>query len=169
MTATATPSTADPTAVVGRRFVAAVIDLGILWVFSAGFWVLASRRLPEQLSQLGFEACTGRDLCTNVNDRYVAGWPNVVLGLVWVAYLLGVFVVERGLTGRTIGTMVTGLVTVGEDGRPLGVGKALVRSIMGIVDYFPCCVPLVGIGTIATTERPPTGRRHRGAQLRGRP
>jgi uncharacterized RDD family membrane protein YckC len=137
--------------VVGRRFVAAVIDLGILWVFTAGFWVLASRKLPAQLTRLGVEGCTGRSLCTNINDRYLDGWPNLVLGLVWVAYLVGVFVVERGLTGRTIGTMITGLVTVGEDGRPLGVGTALVRSVTGIVDYLPCCIPLVGIVTIATT------------------
>ncbi|HEY6531707.1 MAG TPA: RDD family protein [Acidimicrobiales bacterium] len=151
MTATSPDVATDPTAVVGRRLLAAAIDLGILWVFSATFWVLASRQLPTEAQDLGLEPCTGRKLCTTAGDRFVSGWPVVILVLVWVAYLVGVFVLERGLTGRTIGTMLTGLVTVGEDGRPLGVGQALVRSVAGVVDYFPCCLPLVGIATIAAT------------------
>jgi uncharacterized RDD family membrane protein YckC len=150
-----TPSTAgpttDPTAVVGRRLLAAVVDLGILWVFSTTFWALASRPLPGGAEELGIEPCTGRSFCTHVGDRYVSGWPMAILAAVWLAYLVGVFVVERGLTGRTIGTMLTGLATVGEDGRPLGVGPAFVRSVAGIVDYLPCCVPVVGIATIAAT------------------
>ena len=147
VTATAPAGAPDPTAVVGRRFGAVAIDIGILWAFSATFWVFASREAPTGLSRFG-GPCEGRGLCTNVNDRYVQGWPMVVLTLVWVAYLVGVFVVQRGLTGRTVGTMLTGVVVVGDDGRPLGVGKGLLRSVAGVVDYLPCCLPIVGVVTI---------------------
>ncbi len=145
-----TPAT-DPTAVVGRRFLAAAIDVGILWVFTVSFWLLASQQVPAAVTRLGIEPCSGKALCSNIDDRYVEGWPMALLALVWAAYLVGVFVVQRGLTGRTVGTMLTGLVTVDGDGHPLGVGRALVRSVAGVVDYVPCCVPLVGIVTVAAT------------------
>ncbi len=144
------PSSGDPTAVVGRRFLAAIIDIGIIWVFGAIFWLVASQSAPGS-AVLANGACTGRSFCTNVNDRYLAGGPLAVLTIVWFVYMVGVFVLQRGLTGRTVGTMLTGVVVVGDDGRPLGVGRALVRSVAGIVDYVPCCVPLVGIITSATT------------------
>ena len=147
-TATPGPTAADPTAVVARRFLAAAIDLGILYLFSAVFWLLASQRSPRVLRRLDIDPCSARGFCTNVNDRYVAGWPMVVLALVWLVYMVGVFVLQRGLTGRTVGTMLTGVVTVGEDGRPLGIGKALLRSVAGVVDWLPCCLPLVGLITI---------------------
>jgi hypothetical protein len=127
VTALTQPSDPDPTAVVGRRFGAVAIDLGILWVFSAAYWVLASESgssrvtafaSPGSRPLLAYNACTGRTFCSNVNDRYVAGWPMVILTLVWFAYMVGVFVLQRGLTGRTIGTMLTGVVVVGPDGRP---------------------------------------------------
>lgn len=151
MTATAPPSDPDPTAVVGRRFGAAAIDLGILWLFSTVYWGMASQRAPLA-SLYDINACDGRSFCTNVNDRYVAGWPLAILVLVWFAYLVGVFVLQRGLTGRTVGTMLTGIVVVGPDGRPLGAGKALARSLAGIVDYFPCCLPIVGFTTVLVTR-----------------
>jgi uncharacterized RDD family membrane protein YckC len=148
----------DPTAVVGRRFLAAAIDIGIIWVFGAAFWMLASKEVPPALQRLEVSPCGTGELCSTVNDRYLDGWPMAILTLVWLAYLVGVFVLQRGLTGRTVGTMLTGVVVVGDDGRPLGVGKALVRSLAGVVDYIPCCVPLVGIITSATT----TGHRRVG-------
>jgi uncharacterized RDD family membrane protein YckC len=152
------PPTGDPTAVVGRRFLAAIIDIGIIWVFGAIYWLLASEEVPPALDRLGVSPCRSGELCTNVNSRYLEGWPMAILTFVWLAYLVAVFVLQRGLTGRTVGTMLTGVVVVGDDGRPLGVVKALVRSVAGVVDYLPCCVPLVGIITSATT----TGHRRVG-------
>ena len=37
-----------------------------------------------------------------------------------VLYNVGVFILQRGLTGRTLGTIAMGLVTVNERGEPLG-------------------------------------------------
>jgi uncharacterized RDD family membrane protein YckC len=147
VTSTAPPDAPDPTAVVGRRIGAAAIDLGIIWVFGATFWLLASEEVPREVTRL-VDPCTGRSLCTNVNDRVVDGWPMVLLVVAWITYLVGVFVLQRGLTGRTVGTMLTGVVVVDTDGRPLGPGKALVRSLAGVVDYLPCCLPIVGFVTI---------------------
>ena len=151
------PTTTDPTAVVGRRFLAAVIDLGLLYGFQTIFWLLVSKQAPASTLRfsdaLGENVCTGRGLCTNLNDRYVSGGPMLVLILISLAYLIGVFVIQRGLTGRTLGTMAVGLITVGEDGTPLGAGRALLRSIAGIVDYIPCCLPLVGIITVLAAPR----------------
>ena len=103
-----------------------------------------------------------------MNDRYVAGGRWLVLTLVWLAYLVGVFVFQRGLTGRTVGTMLTGVAVVGPDGRPLGPAKALLRSVAGVVDYLPCCLPLVGFVTVLASPGPPAGGRHGGRQLRRR-
>jgi len=157
VTQTSGAAAPDPTAAIGRRVAAAAIDLGILWGFSAAFWLLASRRAPSPIADR-FGACVGQSFCTELGDRYVAGWPMVLLVVVWVAYLVGVFVVERGTTGRTVGTMLTGLVVVGGDGQPLGPGRALLRSVAGVVDYLPCCLPIVGAVTMATS----TGHRRVG-------
>ena len=111
--------------------------------------VLAARVAGEPgSSNFDNGACTGRSFCTNLNDRYVAGWPLAILLFVWLAYMVGVFVFQRGLTGRTVGTMLTGVAVVGPDGRPLGPAKALLRSVAGVVDYLPCCLPLVGFVTV---------------------
>lgn len=135
----------------GRRYLAAVIDLGVLWLFSVTFWLLASVPVPPTFERLGVSPCRSGELCSDAGGRYVEGWPMALLLLVWAAYLVGVFVLQRGLTGRTVGTMLTGVVVVGADGRPLGPGRALVRSLAGLVDHIPCCLPLVGILTSATS------------------
>ena len=127
-----------------------MIDLGILWVFTAIFWLLASRRAPARIVER-YGACSEQSLCTEIGDRFVTGWPMALLLVVWVAYLVGVFVLERGLTGRTVGTMLTGLVVVGADGRPLGPGRAALRSAAGVVDYLPCCLPVVGVTTMVAS------------------
>jgi RDD family len=73
--------------------------------------------------------------------------------LVGLAYVLGVFALLRGITGRTPGTAALGLTTVNEQGEPIGVGWALVRMIAGLVDWFPYCIPgLVGLILVLTTR-----------------
>jgi uncharacterized RDD family membrane protein YckC len=141
---TAPAGVADPTAALGRRVVAAAIDIGIITLFAAAFWLLVSHRAPDDVVRR-YGACSERDVCTEIGNRYVTGTPMVLLVIACAAYLFGVFVLQRGLTGRTLGTMLAGLVVVGEDGRPLGVGRALLRSAAGVVDYLPCCLPIVGM------------------------
>jgi uncharacterized RDD family membrane protein YckC len=95
--------------------------------------------------------CSGSITCVESNGRYSSGWPLLVLITLSVAYLVGVFIVQRGLTGRTLGSMLFAFTVVGVDGLPLGISRATLRSVAGAVDYLPCCVPIVGIVTITAT------------------
>jgi hypothetical protein len=45
-----------------------------------------------------------------------------------------------------------GVRVVNDQGRPPGIGRALVRSVAGVVDYIPCCFPLVGLILVFTTK-----------------
>ena len=144
----------DPTAVGGRRLLACAIDVGLLVVLYAVVFVLLSRRAPVA-TWVGRSSsvCDGRGIrCASFGHRYVDGVRRFALQLVALAYLVGVFVLQRGWTGSTLGTRLLGIVTVGADGRPIGAGRALLRSVAGIVDYLPCCLPLVGIVTIFSTK-----------------
>src|SRR3546814_15821702 len=69
--------------------------------------------------------------------------------MVWGANL-AMLVVLQGITGWTIGNLITGLRVVGEDVRAPGLGKALLRWVLWVLDGFPYVLPLVG-GIVATT------------------
>lgn len=150
----------DPTAVPGRRIVAAVADGLIVTVPT---FLLASREiefLDEQdvgvplgdfcdIHQDANEAA----VCVQAFDRVYftdgevsAGPPLLGLGL---ALLL--LVVLQGLTGLTPGKALLRIRTVGEDGRPPGVGRAAGRWLLLAVDTAPWFVPLVGLITMLTT------------------
>src|SRR5215471_7913492 len=132
---------ADPTAVGGRRIAAAVIDVGLAWVIWAVLFIALSKQAPSSVSIR--DVCAART-CMNVGHRYVGnGGRLIVWGVFWL-YLLLTCVVQRGLTGKTLGTSILGISTVDAEGQPLGVGMALVRSLAGSVDYLPCCLPIVG-------------------------
>lgn len=137
-----TPMPVDPTDVGGKRLVAALIDVGIGTVISIVlFIVLSDDTYRYNRASNGI-----------VYSRELQGIGAVLFYGAWLAYNVGVFVLQRGLTGKTLGTITLGLVTVNAQGQPLGPGRALVRSVAGIVDYIPCCAPLVGIITIFTTK-----------------
>jgi hypothetical protein len=150
----------DPTRVGGQRLAACAIDVGLGVVLYAIVFVLVSRQAPVATwVGRGTDVCAGRGVsCVTFGHRYADGPRRYVLQLVGLAYLVGVFVLQRGLTGSTLGTRLLGITTVGPDGQPLGPLKALWRSVAGIVDYLPCCIPLVGIVTIFAT----TGHRRVG-------
>lgn len=145
---------ADPTDVGGKRVVAAIIDWGI-WVVinSVLFFALA-----ESASTGGFFNCADTDAtanqCVLLGDKiYVVEDSNaMLLNIIQIGYMIGIFVLMRGLTGKTPGTLLMGIRCVDEQGQPIGIGKGFVRSIVGIVDYIPCCLPLVGLITMFTTK-----------------
>lgn len=123
----------------------------MLILFVWGGWSAISRPIPLEYQLFGLSPCSGNATCLASDGRYSDGWPVVVLITLSVIYLVGVFIVQRGLTGRTIGSMLFAYSVLGEDGRPLGIPRALLRSVAGSVDYLPCCVPIVGIVTIGAT------------------
>jgi uncharacterized RDD family membrane protein YckC len=158
------PAQADPTKVIGRRILATLIDAALV-VIPAVVLVTASFEYHpiERLEAAGITAeefCDDRidegDLCADlseINDRVYFADDDVPAGptlLFWGSSLL-MLVVLQGLTGWTIGKLLTGIRTVRADGRPPGLLKALVRWLLWAVDGFPYVLPLVGFITALTT------------------
>src|SRR3546814_12956826 len=95
---------------------------------------------------------------TDVDERvYFSDTINVgATAMFWEANL-AMLVVLQGLTGWTIGKLITGLRVVGEDGRAPGLGKALLPWVLWVLDAFPYVLPPVD-GTLAVpTCGPPPG------------
>ena len=134
-----------------RRFGAAAVDIGILVVFTWGGWWAIARPVPGVYRAFGLDPCAGRAACLSSGSSYADGWPVVILVVLVVIYLVGVFVVQRGLTGSTVGSMLFMVRVVDVEGRPIGVNRALVRSVAGAVDYLPCCLPIVGVTSIVAS------------------
>jgi uncharacterized RDD family membrane protein YckC len=135
----------DPTDVAGKRVLAAFID----WVIGAGIALVLFLALSKNVQHVTTTATGGTFVTTT---RRVTG-AGALIYYGWVlGYALGIYIFWRGLTGKTIGTVALGLRAVNEQGQPLGVGYALIRSVAGIVDYLPCCFPIVGTVTIFTTK-----------------
>jgi uncharacterized RDD family membrane protein YckC len=158
----ASPPATDPTAVLGRRVVAALIDAALILIptfvlVTASFEYLdvdSLDRTAEQYCEDYMDQVGG--FCVNladVNDRvyFSDGTGAGVPAFYWGSTFL-LLVVVQGLTGWTIGKLVTGIRTVREDGRVPGIGKAFVRWLLWIVDAFPYFVPLLGFILALTTQ-----------------
>lgn len=63
--------------------------------------------------------------------------------------------VVEGLAGGSPGKLIVGLRVLRPDGTPAGVGKALIRFALWIVDGLPYCFPLVAliVGSASTGHR----------------
>jgi uncharacterized RDD family membrane protein YckC len=151
----------DPTKVMGRRVGAFIIDLIIGLALLAGVSRatvegvvfedvnLCANEDAAQLSENEFESCTISDnrfavfsndetLVINLDDTWWVDLAALIYGLM---VLVGI----QGLTGATPGKAVVGIRTVNAAGQKPGIGRALVRWVLWIVDWFPyCCLPLVG-------------------------
>lgn len=146
----------DPTAVMGKRFGAYIIDVligGILF-----FIVLFSFATRESFGS----ASQAEQVCDRINDQNgdficvpaeadVFLWEaNDVLlsGLVGLGFWFLNDAVLTGLTGFSIGKGIVGLRVVRQsDGRLCGLGRATARWAMWIADAAPWCFPLAGLVT----------------------
>lgn len=63
-----------------------------------------------------------------------------------LAYGVGITWILQGVAGMTLGKALFGIRTVDEQGKAPGLGKALIRWLLWVVDAIPYCtlVPLVG-------------------------
>jgi uncharacterized RDD family membrane protein YckC len=147
----------DPTAVFGRRVAASVID-GIV-VVGPSLAIISSQFEYRDVSDTGLSGTDYCDryidqvggFCTNVGDTaYYADDGGGPADLILLGLAVGMFVLLQGLTGWTIGKRLLGLRCVRADGRPPGLGKALLRWVLWIVDGLPCA-GLVGFITGLST------------------
>ena len=142
----------DPTAVMGRRIGAYVLD-GLLAALLTALAVLAAGGLTEPRNA---PTCTSvsSGVCLRVNNSVytIDGAAQAALYLVPLLYALVFSVVLQGLTGTTPGKAAFGLRVVDVDGARPGIGRAFVRSLFLLVDGIGCCVPLVGLITALVSK-----------------
>jgi len=154
---TATAPSSDPTAVMGRRYGAWVVD-ALLYVLLMSF--LGPTPLSPLAEYYDTDSIPGDDACSVLQDSegvdaygclvlgdrtYVTDGTDVAIqALVAVAWLLLVYGAWQGRRGLTPGKALFGVAVVDEQGRPPGVGKSLGRTVLWIVDGAPWCIPLVG-------------------------
>jgi len=135
---------ADPTDVVGRRVVSALIDLGVPAVLSIvlNFAVQGSLFFGPQ-----FGTTSGLDGTAAAVTLFLYAFQ-----LVW---WIGNLALLRGIKGSSLGQRAVGLVTVTEDGQVLGGGMGFVRTLLGVVDGAPwCCyLYLVGLITMLSSKK----------------
>jgi uncharacterized RDD family membrane protein YckC len=154
----ASPAVTDPTAVVGRRVVAALIDGAVVIgptvaIATANMEYITRERVGRQFDDY-CDLYTDRysGVCVEVGDRvYFSDTSANPGGLGFFVLSLLLLVVLQGLTGWTVGKLLTGLRTVKEDGSRPGIGKAFLRWILLLIDGLPC-IPLVGFICALTSQ-----------------
>jgi uncharacterized RDD family membrane protein YckC len=163
--------THDPTAVVGRRLGAYLIDMvlimGILPValffVTAGLVEYTQGPSCGELEAIGRSGgsvmCVENVLTFNSADdtsSTVTFERNAVLiaGGASLAYLVIVMWIVQGLTGSTAGKVITGIRTVDEQGDPPGIGRQLIRGLLWVIPdgIILCFLPLVAIFTICLSN-----------------
>ncbi len=139
----------DPTAVMGRRVVAYIIDVVLSSVI-----LVAALALTKNHAYTGAPADACRTLrdaggfsgqCVQFGSR-VYTWRSGALlvgyGLAGLASFANL-VLLQGVTGASIGKLILGLRVVDAQGAPCGVGRAFLRWLLLIVDSFCVIVGLV--------------------------
>lgn len=147
------PGHPDPTAVMGRRYLAFIID-DILLTVVVGIVAALTVQYTEVPFGLSCSSLRNSALCfSNGNTTYLVDQADLVwVYVAWGVYVVLVFWLLQGLTGASPGKAICGIRTVRADGRPCGVGRAVVRSVLLVVDLIGCVVPLVGPITAGTSK-----------------
>jgi RDD family len=147
----------DPTAVMGRRVAAWVVDSVIILAPSVALFTSELEYLEESnLDQSGMDFCEDymdqeEGVCLDVGDRvyFSNGVPVAPWGLALGLSIL-IYVLIQGLKGWTPGKLLFGIRTVAEDGRAPGIGRAIIRWLLLFVDEL--CAGLVGFIVALTSK-----------------
>lgn len=121
-----------------RRAVSQLVDAAIL--FTPGVFLFARF----------FEMITDPELMFGSEWGPFRFFGYLAAGMAWAFFLFVVFSVTEGLWGATPGKWLTGIRVVGTDLRPCGIGRALIRNLLKLVDGFFNF--LIGILMVAYTE-----------------
>lgn len=149
---TAAPPTArhllrrDPTQVLWRRIFAYAID-GLVGALLAAVIVVGFADLETVDGTSCPDDLPSGRVCLDTPDDDEAvlladGGPIAVAAAATI--LLGLLnnVVLQGLTGATVGKFITAVRTVRADGRAPGLGRALVRTLLLVIDGISLILPL---------------------------
>ena len=140
----------DPTSVIGRRVVAFLIDAIIGTAANLGtFFALAEQTDNPRTFTGGFYY----QITLNDQQWFLEGadiwWPTLAA----LGYAVFAYVILTGLTGATPGKALLGIRVVNEAGERPGIGRAIVRWIVTLVDAIPYFIPmLVGFIVALTSE-----------------
>jgi uncharacterized RDD family membrane protein YckC len=126
--------------VVGKRILAALIDIVVLIVIGVVFALLFGRHTTTGSAANGQVSSSA--------SFSLSGAPAVIYFLVDLAY----YGVSEALTGQTLGKALLGLRVVKLDGSPCTPGAALVRTLLRLIDGLPLFY-LVGLICIAVSAR----------------
>jgi uncharacterized RDD family membrane protein YckC len=141
----------DPRAVLGWRVGAFVGDFLIAGaIYWGSFFVLAEERPAAPTDAVRASLTLG-------DTTYaITGGEAALLFLAFLVIGFLYWSVLPGVTGWTLGKLAAGIRVVAVDGTvPAGIGRNLVRQLMGIADYFPYFIPgLTGfIVALASSDR----------------
>ena len=146
----------DPTDVIGRRIVAFIIDTILLDAIAVA--VLAGSK-SSSYTHAPDNACTilraqsSKSISCVQLGSHIYTWEDsriaLAIGVTLLAAVLNL-VVLQGSTGASVGKMMLGLRVVDAQGRVCGIGRAIVRWIVGFVDLL--CAGLVGLVTVLVTR-----------------
>lgn len=165
----------DPTAVLGRRIVAWLVDTLLFSLLMLLFSILGPfgsyAPIPEEMT--GERACEiirdqeGVNTCFPLDEGMLGAFPSqdrayyvsdivTVLGmLAAVAWFVLIYVVWQGSAGATPGKWLLKVRVMDENGLPPGLGRSTVRSLLWVADAAPYIFPLVGLvtGLMSTGHR----------------
>ncbi|HEX6425924.1 MAG TPA: RDD family protein [Acidimicrobiales bacterium] len=145
----------DPTAVMGRRTGAWVVDFLLFMLVAMFVGPSPLSPLAEYVDTDEFPGITceviesGNDVstCLEFGDRLYfteGGDAAIALLVLWVAFPL-VYAAVQGATGASPGKALFGVRVVDEQGNHPGFGRSLGRTALWIVDLAPWIIPgLVG-------------------------
>jgi len=160
------PSLSNPTAVVGRRIGAFLIDglIGVTLIFVFALATFTNTELGDSLTaELQCEVINefSNDLCIQAGTTVYVGAENevAIITLIWLAWVLISTMILPGVTGWSPGKLLTGIRVVKADTfEKAGLGANILRGVLWVVDAFPYVAPIVGT-LLASKDRRRVGDR----------
>jgi len=157
-----TGAPSDPTAVMGRRTGAWIVDFVLWLVLGAFLGPTPLSPLAEYVDTNDFPSIDCADVervndlssCVEIGDRLYfveGGEAGIAFVVAWIIAPLA-YAAVQGATGRSPGKALFGVKAVDEFGSHPGFGKSLVRTLLWVVDGIPCIIPLVGFITGLTSS-----------------
>ena len=161
------PSLSNPTAVVGRRIGAFLIDglIGVTFIFVFALATFTNTELGDSFTaELQCEVINefSNDLCIQAGTTVYVGTENevAIITLIWLAWVLISTMILPGITGWSPGKLVTGIRVVKADTfEKAGLGANILRGVLWVVDAFPYVAPIVGGALLASKDHRRVGDR----------